>query len=847
MNLSNILLEEIEKRFALVEEKAAARREDLFGCLSQCNEDEALCLKYLYAYMTEQDLANYNGSFFLKFVRQALKMRKLVPWGESYSDENFLYYVLQYRMNNEDVVFYSESFFEELYPLIQGKNMYDAALAVNYWCFSKATYKSTSARTMSPFTIIKNAFGRCGEESVFHVAALRSVGIPARQGYSIKWAHSDDNHAWTELMVDGTWYYTGSCEPEPILDRGWFTAPTTRGMAIRARVYASVVSDAEIITSTGNQVEINTLYTYADVVSRTVKVVDGKGVPVEGAMVAFELVNYSMVGPIGRYQTDANGEVKFTSGRGDAIVSVSQNNLLVHDKIDMRETGLYTIILDENYKAKESFVSIVLVPPAERAGAEVELSQEQKSNHEEWKNQALATREAYEGSFFTEETALAWAKEFSPYEEVIAKALVNARGNYSEIQAFILDDKTQSMLEDKAALLSTLESKDCSDITAEIMLEHVVEAQEFRTSCDRNLYVEQILAPRILHEMISVYRADIKSFFSVDMQESFKKNPAGIYSYILDHIEVVKQVNNAFLYSNPIGVLELKYANEASCKILFVAIARSLGIPACINKADQSIEYYIGAEKNVIVFGKGEVPKTSRITIEDVEREGLAYYKNYSVARRVENAYVMLNFADAIWEDGKTTYEVEAGEYRFVTTKREDNGALHVNFFYATVGEDESVSLKVYVPSLEAKENLAILVPEVELEKVQGGIVNLSKCLVKEKQVLAFLDVDGEPTQHFMNEMITDAKAFSELEGGIHLVLESKADVEEATLKKLLAAVPNIHLYVNENRDYVNALFEAFDMPAKKLPIVSVVTDQSMAINAWSGYRVGIGAFVLRT
>ena len=55
-------------------------------------------------------------------------------------------------------------------------------------------------RTSSPLQSAKTAFGRCGEESVFTVAALRTVGLPARQVYAPRWSHSDDNHAWVGYL-----------------------------------------------------------------------------------------------------------------------------------------------------------------------------------------------------------------------------------------------------------------------------------------------------------------------------------------------------------------------------------------------------------------------------------------------------------------------------------------------------------------------------------------------------------------------------------------------------------------------------------------------------------------------
>ncbi len=65
---------------------------------------------------------------------------------------------------------------------------------------------------------IRSAYGRCGEQSTFTVAALRAIGIPARQVYTPRWAHTDDNHAWVEAWADGTWYFLGACEPEAVLN-----------------------------------------------------------------------------------------------------------------------------------------------------------------------------------------------------------------------------------------------------------------------------------------------------------------------------------------------------------------------------------------------------------------------------------------------------------------------------------------------------------------------------------------------------------------------------------------------------------------------------------------------------
>ena len=60
-------------------------------------------------------------------------------------------------------------------------SLHDAVIEVNHWCHEKVIYTPSDARTSSPLASVKTAYGRCGEESTFTVAALRSVGIPARQ------------------------------------------------------------------------------------------------------------------------------------------------------------------------------------------------------------------------------------------------------------------------------------------------------------------------------------------------------------------------------------------------------------------------------------------------------------------------------------------------------------------------------------------------------------------------------------------------------------------------------------------------------------------------------------------
>ena len=152
-----------------------------------------------------------------------------MPWGKNIPHREWRHFVLPLRINNEALDNHRPEFYAELKDRVKGLSMKDAILEVNHWCHEKATYEPSDSRTHSPLATVSSAIGRCGEESTFTVGALRAVGIPARQIYTPRWAHTDDNHAWVEAWADGQWYFLGACEPEPVLNLGWFNAPASRG------------------------------------------------------------------------------------------------------------------------------------------------------------------------------------------------------------------------------------------------------------------------------------------------------------------------------------------------------------------------------------------------------------------------------------------------------------------------------------------------------------------------------------------------------------------------------------------------------------------------------------------
>ena len=159
----------------------------------ETTRDDALA--FLYASMPLPDSVDYSRDFWLQNIDCALQARREMPWGAAIPQREWRHFVLPVRVNNENLDTCRMVFYAQLKDRVRHLTMSEAILEVNHWCHEHVTYQPSDERTSSPLATLRTAYGRCGEESTLLVAALRSVGIPARQVYTPRWAHTDDNHA----------------------------------------------------------------------------------------------------------------------------------------------------------------------------------------------------------------------------------------------------------------------------------------------------------------------------------------------------------------------------------------------------------------------------------------------------------------------------------------------------------------------------------------------------------------------------------------------------------------------------------------------------------------------------
>ena len=330
-----------------------------------------------------EDLKGAPQELWENYIRETLALREEFPWCAALDEDTFFLYVACPRVYDEELVDCRALFRRELAPRLEGLDWTAAVLEVNRWCAQHVAYRYNDDPTASALRVYRRGYGRCGEESVFAVNALRSVGIAARQVYAPWWSHCDDNHAWVEVFDGRAWHYLGACEPEPVLDRGWFTPAASRAMLVRAAAFGGGrPGQARFIPVTER---------YAKTKPVTVAVSGEDGAPAQGARVSFQVLNMAAFREIASALTGEDGKVTMDFGLGGLWVTASQGDRLAEGLFDTRTGDVLELTLREG-AAQTGWIEMDFAAPAGAADPPPPLTPEQTALRRAWLREADQVR-----------------------------------------------------------------------------------------------------------------------------------------------------------------------------------------------------------------------------------------------------------------------------------------------------------------------------------------------------------------------------------------------------------------------------------------------------------------------
>ena len=799
------------------------------------NEEEE-ALKFLYAYMPIADITDYTKAYHLNNVRTALRTKKEMPWGNKVPELLFRHFVLPMRVNNEPLDSSRTIFYRELKERVKGLSMKDAILEVNHWCHEKVTYEPSDSRTSSPLQSIRTGRGRCGEESTFTVSALRAIGIPARQVYTPRWAHTDDNHAWVEAWADGRWYFFGACEPEPVLNLGWFNAPASRAMLMHTRAFGDYQGPEEVMLRTNNFTEINLIDNYGSAARVDFKVIDMEGKPVNDAKVEFKIYNYAeFVTAVSKY-TDRQGNTFLSAGKGDMIVWASKDGRFGYTKVSFGKDKNVTIQLayDEKHTPKEQDLDII--PPAENAIIPT-VTSAQKAENNKRLAQEDALRNAYIATFPTEESMKNYRFPAAiPY-------IIKARGNWRTIQTFV--EKHEGNIDRALKLLSTLTDKDLRDMPMDILEDNM------------NATSNEV-SPRVEYEMIlKPYKKFFAKVFRKDAQK-FRNDPSLLVDWVKKNIKLNPDTRAMQIPQTPISVWESRITDDRGRDIFFVDVARSLGIEAQKDLVTWKLQYKKGKDWVDVDFDTSvqEAAKTGKLILDYSPTEYLddpKYYTHFTISKIVYGRTWIMNFEEgqldmgggATWANTfKKGATLDEGTYLLVTGQRMADGSVmaHTQFFTIEPGKTTRQKLDVRQES-EGIKVIGSFNSENLIEK-DGKEVSILSQTGRGYYVLGVLGMGQEPTNHALHDIAKMKEKLDKWGRPMVLLFTNQAEKDkfEAQKGEFGNLLKNTIFGIDKDGTVVKEIAKEMKLRnPNQLPIFIIADTFNRVVFLSQGYTIGLG------
>jgi len=811
--------------------------------VSQKERDALLDLRLSMPYGDEIE---YSEDYFLKNIRTSFKAKKELPWGKRVPEREFKHFVLPIRVNNENLDNFRMAYYEELRDRVKNLSMYDAVLEVNHWCHEKVNYKGSDSRTSSPMATIKTSWGRCGEESTLLVSALRTVCIPARQVYVPRWAHCDDNHAWVEAWVDGQWHFLGACEPEPVLDLGWFNSPASRALLVHTRVLGDYDGPEEVISKTPYYTEINVVDNYAETAKQNVKVVDVYDKGVEGARVDFKIYNYSEYHTVVTKYTDNQGDAWLTAGLGTMMVYASKDGKIGWDVVNMGEIDTVTIKLYEptswplwmcndpdERKRSIYYYDYDIIPPTENARIP-ELSAEMRAEN----NRRLAVEDSIRNAYIAR--CVVAQNEGDYDKEIMAKTW----GNYQTIKDFIDYAREKGMEGEAYDLLYVISDKDLRDVSIDVL---------------KDCFDGNMLNPRVSNEMLRPY---VKAFHETSLPD----NVETLIKWVSDSITVDDSFGESRTPISPAGVLRSRHADSHSRDIFFVAMARTKGIASRIDPVTGKVQYYDN-QWNDVVFAPVKTdanpsrnetfPETSQkpgtLVIHYDGTDNPRYYTHFSIKQFNGNTFDLLAYdaMDPGMDVGLTYsqimehggFSLDPGYYVMSSGPRLADGSVlnHSAVFYIESGKTTNVELIMREPIVET-------FPETSLPNDFENPY-LPENYDIDNYILVFPDgYFPEPTQHAMWSIVHNKKEFDEWGGSVIFVLPNKEKYEEflfAYPENLYdRLLPNNSIFAIDEK-MCSKVVDDLDLKQNMYPILLIINKDNKVIFKDQGYTIDVAERML--
>ena len=548
--------------------------------------------------------------------------------------------------------------------------------------------------------------------------------------------------------------------------------------------------------------------------------------------------------------------------------------------VDKKEGDIFEVDLD-------------MVPPVENANLP-EVTSEQRAENDRRMALEDSIRNSYIATFPTaaqiDSIVSGWkGTKTSSVKKSLCSFLVDARGNYDVLIRFLQEADRQGKLLKAAALLSIINEKDRRDVSYEVLMDHFMYTEDDSNSSyvcalpgpvcmsdPPELKIHEIFKPRISMETLTPYRSFFQSKFSEAEVDTFRNRPQALVEWVNRYVTVDGTHNSQGIPVSPEGVWRSRVADSHSRDIFFVALARSMNIPAYINSMNGSVSYYMTFEDNGyfwnesvdVNFDKAESVETPKgiYRMYDGNKpiangdDRVKYYSKFTISR-IEDGRPILIDCDENNPQLRNIGVLDAGYYLQVTgTRLADGGVLaRISSFVLPMQKDDLKleATKVSYHLRESGEKVAVIggfnseslftpVEEMGQKTTLLDRQSLLQACGRGYFIVGILGPGQEPTNHALHDI---AALKSDLEKWNRKMVLLFPD--EAQCKKFhpseFPELPSTVIYGIDTDGICKQIVDNMKLKHKNsLPIFIIADTFNRVVFVSQGYTIGLGEQLMK-
>ena len=633
---------------------------------------------------------------------------------------------------------------------------------------------------------------------------------------------------------------------------------------MHTKVFGRYEGKEEVMSVTPNYTEINVIDNYAPTAQAKVKVTDGQGNPVSGAQVEFKLYNYAEFYTVATKQTDADGTCALTAGKGDMLVWASKDGKFGFAKLSFGKDNELTVALDKT-PGDNCIVDFDIVPPAESVNLPA-VTDEQRAENNRRLAQEDSIRNAYVATFMSEDSARRLAKQYKLDPDVVAKILAASRGNHKVIADFITRLRSEDSRKGGIDLLQQISAKDLRDVSLEVLIENML--SHVRTSAVN--FRKYVRNPRISNEMLTPYKTFFDKVISQETEQIYLEEPAKLIAWVAENIRVEKDCNLGGPAISPAGVWKARVADAHSRDIFFVAMARSMGMPARIDEVTGKVQLIedtglidVNFEKALSEGTRSQRGKLIAGYKPAKSLDNPKYYSHFTISKVTPQGRLQLlayEEGDADMGSGTTWSSLlkegaalDAGNYVLVTGTRLASGAVLSNITFFSVEPQKTT--KIDLVMRESKDEVQVignfnsesLFTPMADKGTSSSKQSLLQACGRGYFVVGILGVNQEPTNHALRDIAVYKADLEKWGRKMVLLFPDKAQAGRFA-KESFPGMPSTIIYGIDTDGVAKQIAEVMKLKNKNsLPIFIIADTFNRVVFVSQGYTIGLGEQLMKT